>query len=122
MEYSGNLYDMIMPSQVDKRNRGVHRVFQKIVLEQLLDNELTTCEITIEAGDVPGARIHFETYENAKLDENKWFDFSSVDAAVIEAGRLSHNKMRNGFKYRSNPADRIDQFDHTKFQALNALR
>lgn len=121
MEYSGNLYDIIMPSMADKRNNGAYRIFQKIILENIAKNKFNTCEITIEAGSVPGARIHFETYENTKLDENKWFDFSSVDAAVIEAGRLSHNKMRNGFKYRAPPTERIDQLQNTKVRGLHTL-
>ncbi|WP_394689002.1 hypothetical protein [Hoeflea sp.] len=117
MEYAGNLYDIIMPTPNDSRNYGVYKVFQTIVLEHIAGNTFNTCEITIEAGSVPGARIHFETYENTKRDENLWFDFGSVDAAVIEAGRLSHNKMRNGYKYRP-PPDRTDQFANAKTRQL----
>lgn len=117
MDYAGNLYDIIMPTSNDRRNRGAYRIFQKIVLEHIVGNAFNTCEITIEAGSVPGARIHFETYENTRLDENLWFDFGSVDAAVIEAGRLSHNKMRNGYKYRP-PPHSIDQLNDTKTRRL----
>ncbi len=95
-----NLYDMLMPSPVDENNRGVHEIFQTIVQERLFKKALTVCAITIEAGNKPGARALCETYKSNQLHEKNWAEFTSVDAAVVEAGRLAHNKMRNGFHYR----------------------
>lgn len=95
-----NLYDMLMPSPADENNRGVHEIFQTIVLERLFKKSLTVCAITIEAGNKPGARVLCETYKSNQLHEKNWVEFTSVDAAVVEAGRLAHNKMRNGYYYR----------------------
>lgn len=100
MGYSGNLFDLIVPSPMDRKNYGANRIFEKIALEYFFDQRSTLCEITIEAGDKPGARIHFETYEDNVLHENMCFSFNTLDAAVIEAGRLVHNKMHSGFKYK----------------------
>ena len=100
MGYPGNMYDMLMPSPADDRNRGVREIFQTIFLERHVQRSLTVCEITIEAGNRPGARVLCETYRSDQLREGNWVEFPSVDAAVVEAGRLAHNKMRNGFHYR----------------------
>jgi hypothetical protein len=96
---------MLMPSPSDKNNRGIHEIFQTIVLERLFKQTVTICAITIETGNRPGARVVCETYRSNTLHEKNWFEFASVDAAVVAAGRLAHNKMRNGFHYRVASAD-----------------
>ncbi|MBC7283758.1 MAG: hypothetical protein H5U12_20285 [Hoeflea sp.] len=96
----GNMYDMLMPSPADEKNRGVREIFQTIFLERHVKRSLTVCEITIEAGSRPGARVLCETYKSDELREGNWIEFPSIDAAVVEAGRLAHNKMSNGFHYR----------------------
>jgi hypothetical protein len=100
-----NLYDMIMPSSEDMRNRGALEVFQPIFLERFFNKALTVCAIRIEAGDNPGARVLCETYKSHELRERRWVEFASIDAAVVEAGRLVHNKIRNGFSYKLAPID-----------------
>lgn len=100
MGWPENLYDMIMPSPTDEHNRGVYEIFQTIVLERLFKQALTVCAITIEAGDRPGARVLCETYKSNELRQKNSAEFASVDAAVVEAGRLAHNKLHNGFCYR----------------------
>ncbi|KGF67560.1 hypothetical protein LL06_21560 [Hoeflea sp. BAL378] len=92
--------DMLMPSPADEKNIGVRDLFQTIFLERHIKRSLTVCEITIEAGSRPGARVLCETYKSDETREGNWVEFPSVDAAVVEAGRLAHNKMRNGFHYR----------------------
>lgn len=100
-----NLYDMLMPSPADEKNCGVLEIFQTILLERPVRKTLTVCAITIEAGNRPGARVLCETYRSNELRESNWVEFPSVDAAVVEAGRLAHNKMRNGFHYRLGPVE-----------------
>jgi hypothetical protein len=100
MRCSENLFDMFMPSPSDKNNRGIQEIFQTIVLERLFKQPVTVCAITIEAGNKPGARVLCETYRSNALHEKNWVEFASVDAAVVAAGRLAHNKMCNGFHYR----------------------
>lgn len=95
-----NLYDMIMPSSEDGKNHGALEVFETIILERSLKKALTVCTIRIEAGTKPGARILCEIYRSHQLRERRWVEFASIDAAVIEAGRLVHNKMRTGFHYK----------------------
>lgn len=95
-----NLYDMLIPSPLDEKNSGALEVFQTILLERGFRKALTVYAITIEAGNRPGARVVCETYRSNQLRQRNWVEFPSVDAAVVEAGRLTHNKMRNGFHYR----------------------
>lgn len=95
-----NLYDMLMPSPGDEKNCGALEIFQTILLERAFKKALTVYAITVEAGDRPGARVVCETFKSNQLRERNWVEFTSVDAAVVEAGRLTHNKMRNGFHYR----------------------
>lgn len=95
-----NLYDMLMPSPADEKNFGALEIFQTILLERPFKTATTVCAITIEAGNKPGARVLCETYKSNQLRERNWVEFPSVDAAVVEAGRLAHNKMCNGFHYR----------------------
>ena len=95
-----NLYDMLMPSPGDAKNAGALEVFETILLERAFRKALTVCAITIETGNSPGAMVVCETYRSNQLRERNWVEFPSVDAAVVEAGRLTHNKMRNGFQYR----------------------
>ncbi|MEQ8737380.1 MAG: hypothetical protein RID59_02295 [Hoeflea sp.] len=106
MGYPVNLYEMIMPSSDDKKNRGALPVFETIILERFFKTALTVCTITIEAGNKPGARILCETYRSHQLRERRWVEFASIDAAVVEAGRLAHNKMRTGFHYRLASVDK----------------
>ena len=100
MGCSASLYEMIMPSSEDTKNHGALEVFETIILERLFKKALTVCTITIEAGNKPGATILCETYKSHRLRERSWVEFPSIDAAVVEAGRLVHNKMRTGFHYR----------------------
>ena len=100
MRCSENLFDVLTPSPSDKNNLSIQEIFKTIVLERSFNDAMTAYEITIEAGDDPGARILCETYRSNELQEKKWVELASVDAAVVEAGRLAHNKMRNGFHYK----------------------
>ncbi|MDP2120343.1 MAG: hypothetical protein Q8K28_10605 [Hoeflea sp.] len=99
MGCSENLDDMLLPFPADEMNRGVRELFQTIFLERHVKRSWTVCEITIDAGTRPGARVLCETYRSDEVREGNWVEFPSVDAAVVEAGRLAHNKMRNGFHY-----------------------
>jgi len=105
MRCSENLYDMLMPSPSDRNSRGIQEIFQTIILERHLKQPVTVCAITIEAGNRSGARVLCETYKSNTLHEKNWTEFASVDAAVVAAGRLVHNKMCNGFHYRAASAD-----------------
>ena len=105
MRCTGNLFDVLTPSPADKNNFGVQEVFQTIILERSFNNAMTVYEISIEAGASPGARVLCETYRSNELQETTWVEFGSVDAAVVGAGRLAHNKMRHGFHYRLASAD-----------------
>ncbi|WP_420406888.1 hypothetical protein [Hoeflea sp.] len=94
-----------MPSAKDTKNYGALEVFETIILERVFRKALTVCTITVEAGNKPGARILCETYKSRQLRERSWVEFASIDAAVVEAGRLAHNKMRSGFSYRLAPVE-----------------
>lgn len=105
MGESSNMYGIIMPSRFDKNNYEIYNIFQPIVLERLNEKIATICKITIEAGIQPGASINFETCKADESPKRKCVNFPSVDTAIIEAGRLAHNKMREGFRYRVAMAD-----------------
>lgn len=105
MRCSENLFDVLEPTGTDKNNTGIQKIFHTIFLERPFDNAMTVYAITVEAGARPGARVRCETYRSDELQEKKSVEFSSLDAAVVEAGRLAHNKMRSGFHYRLASAD-----------------
>jgi hypothetical protein len=105
MRCSGNLFDVLMPSPADQNNHDIQKIFHTIFLERSFNNKMIVCTITVEAGANPGARVVCETYRSNELQENKSVEYSSLDAAVVEAGRLAHNKMRCGFHYRLASAD-----------------
>ena len=105
MRCSENLFDVATPSAADKNNLGIQKIFHTIFLERSFDNAMTVHTITVEAGTTPGARVLCETYKSDELQETRSVRFASVDAAVVEAGRLAHNKMCNGFHYRLASAD-----------------
>ena len=100
MRCSGNLFDVLMPSPADQSNHDIQKIFHTIFLERTFDNAMTVYTITVEAGAQPGARVRCEIYRSDVLQEKQSVEFSSLDAAVVEAGRLAHNKMRSGFHYR----------------------
>lgn len=100
MQCSGNLFDVLTPSASSINNLSIQEIFQPIVLERIFDDAMTVYEITIEAGVDRGARILCETYRSNELQDKRSVEFPTLDAAVVEAGRLAHNKMRNGFHYR----------------------
>lgn len=100
MRCSGNLFDVLTPSPAGQDNHDIQKMFQTIFLERSFDNAMTVYTITVEAGIQPGARVRCEIYRSDVLQEEQSVEFSSLDAAVVEAGRLAHNKMRSGFHYR----------------------
>jgi hypothetical protein len=105
MRCSGNLFDGLAPSNPDTNKAGIQEIFQTIFLERIFNNAPTVCAITIETDFHPGASVLFETYRCNELQEKKSAKFASVDAAVVEAGRLAHHKMCDGFHYRLASAD-----------------
>ncbi|GAB5460126.1 conserved hypothetical protein [Hoeflea sp. EC-HK425] len=105
MRCSENLFDVLMPILADTNNSSVQEIFHTIFLERILNNAMTVYTITIETGAQTGARVLCETYRSNELQEKNSAEFASVDAAVVEAGRLAHNKMCNGFHYRLASAD-----------------
>ena len=100
MRCSENLFDVLAPSPPARNNTGIQEIFHTIFLERICNNASIVCAITIETDADPGARVLCETYRCNELQEKKSSRFASVDAAVVEAGRLAHNKMCNGFHYR----------------------
>lgn len=100
MRCSENFFDVLTPSASDGNNLSIREIFQTIVLERNFDDAVTKFEITIEARADRGARILCETYRSDELQDKRSVEFPTLDAAVVEAGRLAHNKMRSGFHYR----------------------
>lgn len=105
MDTTSNLFGMIMPSQMDKNSYEIYKLFQPIFLELSNDEIATTCKIVIEGGTQAGASVHFETCKAGESPKRKCVNLPSVDTAIIEAGRLAHNKMQEGFRYRVDMAD-----------------
>lgn len=92
-----NLYGMIMPLPTDKNNYEICELFEPIVLVRMNSKTAITCKITIQAGVHPGASISCETCRDGEKPKRKSVNFPSVDTAVIEAGRLAHTKMCQGY-------------------------
>ena len=105
MRCSENLFDALTPSPADNNKHGIQEIFHTIFREKSFNKTITVYAITIETAVSPGARVVCETYRSDGLQETRTVGFSSVDAAVVEAGRLAHNKMCNGFHYRMASAD-----------------
>ena len=89
---------MIMPSQMDIENREIYLLFQPIILERNDGQEVESFKIRLEAGIDSGARSRLEYCEKNRVYTKKHINFPSVDSAVVEVGRLPHNKLRQGFR------------------------
>lgn len=94
------LHIPLLPFKVDSSDWCSQKVFESVCFEKSINRKMHECHIFMRVEDYLRVTVIVTNYiESIKLRKS-YFEFKSADNAIIFVGKLSHNKLKNRFKYK----------------------